>query len=187
MPSGGDSHTWQYRSKVRRVTLAFAFAVLLTACGGRNPNHEAVAIQLTTTTIVAGQTVKGWLVVTNPGRSVDLTQAASIHVRSAGERVIHCRPEFAVYLSNAEVRQIIGFRDSCVRAPFVIQSGTTRLPFTMLTTYGGCVPSGGKPPFPNCTPFGPPALPPGSYEAKVEWSEHVPLPIASPLTVTLTP
>lgn len=172
---------------VRRLIVA-STAVLLSACAGPSSPHEAVAIELHTTKIVAGQSVEGWLVVTNPGHAFDLTQVASIHVRSAGGRVIHCRPAFAVYLSNAKVTQTIGFRDNCEAAPFLIRSGTTRLPFTLITTYGSCLQPGGRAsiPTPACTAFGPPSLPKGTYTAKVEWSEHVPLPTASPFAVTLT-
>jgi hypothetical protein len=173
---------------VRRLTVASALTVVLTACGAANPSREAVTIHLSSTTIVAGQRVSGWLVVTNSGRALDLTKVTSIRVgRAPGARVIHCRPAFAVYLSNAKVTQTIGFRDNCSSASFVIPSGTSRLHFTLSTSYGGCTPSATQSPFPACTPFGPPALPGGRYEARVEWSEHVPLPNPSPVTVALTP
>ena len=175
--------------EVRRLTVASALGMLLASCGGPSPSRQALAIHLSTTKIVAGHQDSGWLVVTNPGPAVDLTEVASTHIgREPRPRVIHCRPEFAVYLSNAKVTQEIGFRDGCEAAPYVIPSGTSRLHFTIVTTYGGCSPPGeGQPPFPACTPFGPPALPTGRYEAKVQWSEHVPLPNPSPVTVTLTP
>ena len=57
--------------------MLIAVAITLTACGSLESPRLSVTIDLTTTTAVAGQTVKGWLVITNPRKPMDLSKLES--------------------------------------------------------------------------------------------------------------
>jgi hypothetical protein len=77
----------------------------------------------------------------------------------------------------------------CVGGPFLVPTGSTSLPVTLLTTYNGCTPTGeGTAAMPLCLSGDQlPPLPPGAYEANVEWSGAAHLPSAPAVAVTLTP
>jgi hypothetical protein len=136
-----------------------------------------VQITLSTTRTVAGNSIKGDLVFTNPGPAVNLTS-----LEPSG-----CKPAFAVYLTNGTISNAPAFTADCVAGPFVIAQGTTTLPFSLSTTYGTCTQQSAAttPNIPLCSPSGMPPFPPGAYRAPVGWSEAVPLPQARPVAVTL--
>lgn len=166
----------------------FLLLVGLPACGGTTgPTHLMVRIELRTTRVVAGKAIKGTLVVTNPGGPINLTQVE--HPPGHVHTSVHCEPGFQVYLSNGSIKDSAGFTASCSSQPFIIASGTNRLPFSVFTRYTSCAPPNGTVVLPNTPPClgneGMPNLPPGMYKAVIEWSEVVPLPTPRPVDVTL--
>jgi hypothetical protein len=157
-------------------------AVLLSGCTGGHrstavtlPLHRISSrIVLSTTRAMAGQTIDGVLVVDNPGPAVNLTATA------------RCRPTFAVSLSNSRINYQPVIPLDCSIRPFVIAHGTTRLRFTIPTTYSGCQPGpvGADANTPTCLPTDAmPSLPHGSYQA-METGLDIPDP--KPVAVTLT-
>jgi hypothetical protein len=137
-----------------------------------------VQITLSATRTVAGSPIKGSLVITNPGPAVNLTR-----LEPSG-----CMPGFGVYLTNGTISNPPAFAADCIDKPLVIAQGTTTLPFTISTMYEACTQQSAEttPEFPMCLSSGMPPLPPGTYQATIEWSPTVPLPQPRPVTVTLT-
>jgi hypothetical protein len=172
------------RGQFAGVTLATTSAIALASCSSA-AGSLSTRIVLEATQIVAGQPIKGTLVLANPGEAVDLTAVS--HPFGHLHSPYHCKPAFEVYLTNGVVENEEGFTDECVAKPFVIAHGTTKLPFTLPTTYSRCTQTGpGAPSTPPCGPTGLPPLPLGNYRATVAWSEVVPVPAPSPVTVVVT-
>lgn len=181
MARGPGSRQW-WRA-TRLVSVALFPAMVLSGCNGGNhsaavtlpTNRIQTQIVLSTTHVVAGYHIDGALVVRNPGPPIDLTEIAH-----------HCRPTFAIYLSNSHIDNQPVIALICSPRPFVISHGTTRLQFTVPTTYSSCQqgPGQGGSGTPQCLPAGgSPPLPRGSYEA-VE--TLLPMPMPKPVAVILT-
>jgi hypothetical protein len=130
---------------------------------------------LDTTVTVAGRPIKGVFVISNPGGSINLNH--------------HCRPQFAVTLSNVRFPPGAAFDMPCISTPFTITHGMNRLPFTVETDYPSCTQPGGGP----ITPIDPPCsggnmlppLPSGSYKAVFD-NDGMGLPTPRPVPVRLT-
>lgn len=118
--------------------------------------------EFTSTEVVAGDTLDGWLVIeNNTGKNIDT-------------RVDGCAPKWAVRLASASVPPSAMFTADCTIDPTTstLSTGTTRLPVTATAIYSGC--SGG-PESATGTTFLPacstdsdsriPHLPAGEYEA----------------------
>jgi hypothetical protein len=119
---------------------------------------------------VAGRPIKGTLIVENPGAALDLTQLEM-------SPSPHCRLAFEISLTSATVDNQAGFSLVCTTGVYPIAHGTTRLPFSISTTYNGCSPHDDSTGGPDCLADGDePPLPVGSYRAVINWSEPVPLP-----------
>jgi hypothetical protein len=154
---------------------AWTMAFGLTACGGQGPTspsgssrplalpkpvssvapdleHLSVQISLLKTQVSVGTAIAGLLSITNRGTPFDLT----------GLERSGCRPQFQIYLSNGTLNNEHGFTGGCANAPFILVTGTTRLPFVVETN-----------------------LPEGTYEAVIAWSEPVPLPVPHQVTVAV--
>jgi hypothetical protein len=172
--------TWHVNVKPRLVVVV-ASLVGLAACNGGGgsalrPGHITDRFVLSTTVTVAGHPIKGTFVVTNPGGSINLNR--------------HCRPQFAVTLSNGSPPPDAAFDLPCLSSPFKITHGTNRFRFTVETDYPSCAQPGGGP----ITSLNPsciggnmlPALPPGSYKAVFD-NDGMRLPTPRPVRVTLTP
>jgi len=167
------------------LALTVASAVWSVSTAPRVPIRNATAdswsvqIHLNTTRAVAGHPIKGMLIIENPHAAINLTQ-----VVKGG-----CEPGFAIILTKGSFRNGVGFAASCTNRAFVISHGTTRLPFSMLTSYTSCLPPNGSSSIgtPRCLQSeGLPPLPAGSYKADIEWSATVPLPRPTPVAVDLT-
>ena len=158
-------------------------ALALTSCSAPSSpvssNRLRVQIVLDSAHVVAGETIRGHVVVFNPHAAINLTQTAKNH----------CEPGFVVILTQGTFRNAVGFTAECTPTPLVISHGVTRFPITVLTTYTGCLEPGGSSSVatPHCLAGNrPPPLPRGSYKAVIEWSTPVPLPRPAPVGVTLT-
>ena len=129
------------------------------------------------TRVTAGTPIKGTLVVTYRGR-------APINLNH------HCRPQYAVAVTNHRFQQAPGFFSFCLPAPFIIKPGENRLAVTVYTTYLECseVASQATKSSPACLHGREvmPSLPPGRYEA-VLVGDGLPLPAPAPVSVILTP
>jgi hypothetical protein len=203
-----DARPWDTtrRAGGLRPSLVWAFAVLILGIlslgifievsptssvrqplGGGSPASSALSdyLQLDQTRAIAGRTVKGNLVVDNPGKPINLTPGTR---QVNGQTLSGCEPELAAYVSNSRVTQEIGFATPCSTMPFLIAHGATRLPITLLTDYGSCSPVGQVPTpnNPTCLKSGLPPLPPGRYYAKIEWSQKVVIPNPRPVAFTIT-
>lgn len=130
-------------------------------------------IELSTTRSVAGRPISGAIVVINLGSAINLSHG--------------CRPMYTVVLANSHYAPVIAWPTDCAAGSFVIPTGTTRLPVTVYTSYSICSQSGSATSSsPPCLGGGEmPPLPPGTYQARVDWSGSVSLPPASPVTVSL--
>jgi len=151
-------------------------------------------LELTTTSVIGGQQIKGWLVVENRGNAINLTKVATRTIHRRGRtpstQLAGCRPDVGVGISNSHYRQSINFLAQCSPKPFVIRHGVTRIPVTIFATYSGCTQPGGTVTATNpaCLSTGPSPMPPlatGRYKTQVAWSEIVPIPTPKPLTVTV--
>jgi len=115
----------------------------------------STSIELPSTTVVAGSTVSGTLVVDNhTNETFNLTQG--------------CKPFWWLGLQSATIPFNPRYPTPCEPAPFYMNPGANRLPFTMTASYLGCstTPQETSPTWPSCLANGqPPPLPPGSYEA----------------------
>jgi hypothetical protein len=207
---------FERRSAGPRPALVWTFALLLIAMAGAGifigvssghvrkvqipatqtsrPVHEvgpsearlSDQISLDHTRGVAGKTINGYLIVENKGPAINLTPRTR---QVSGRTMPGCQPAFQVYLSNNKVTQTVAFSDVCSTAPFTIGHGTTRLPVTLVTTYTACQQLPNSDPtaqVPSCLISGEPPLPPGTYNAKVAWSQTVQLPNPKAVTVLLT-
>lgn len=167
---------------VRAVLLGLTLLVVLTSCGTTNTGKLSDRLELSTTHTASGPSIKATFVINNPGSAINLTPASR---EVGGQASGGCEPDFAVYLTNGNVNNEVGFNEDCSSAPFLIPHGTTRLPFTLDTTFTSC----GDPATPNdpgCLASGGfPPLPPGTYKAEVEWSDKVPVPAPKPVSVTI--
>jgi len=136
-------------------------------------------LELTSTHVVAGRQIKGWLVIENGGSSFGLN------------RRNQCKPGFAVALANKHYQQEIAFDADCESGRFTVAQGITRLPITILTTYETCRPIGTGP----ITPEMPyrladgqfPPIPSGRYFAHVVWTDPVQLPKVKAVAVMVLP
>lgn len=187
------------------VAASVAAAGLLVACGSTNaqttfpgtsssgaptaspapttgliPAHRGLTdrLILQRTHVTAGTPIKGTLVVTYRGR-------APINLNH------HCRPQYAVGLTNPRFQQAPGFFSWCLLAPFIIKPGENRLAVTVYTTYLECseVASQATKSSPACLHGREvmPSLPPGRYEAVLVGNGVLPLPAPAPVPVILTP
>ena len=135
-------------------------------------------ISLPATEIASGSRLSGVLVLTNPTGS-----PVSFLTRGG------CRPGWAVGLENDEIRFNPAFGASCEPGPLVVPPGASELPFTMTTTYGGCVQDAASATAdsPACSPTGEtPPLPPGEYRA-VLVSLAMDFPVPPPVAVRVVP
>jgi hypothetical protein len=187
--------------RLARIAVAAAGAALLAACAsspsaGTTPpipvRHPAPApswagllpasprladrLVLSQTHVTAGTPIKGTLVVTNRGPVINLTRG--------------CRPAFVVVLTNHRIPPMAAFATDCSLRPFIIAPGVTRLAFTVMTTYGDCVPAWEATDLvPACLHHGKvmlmPPLPPGHYQA-VLVGDGLALPDPAPVPVILS-
>ena len=135
-------------------------------------------IELPLTTVAAGTTLQGYLVVSN-------TTGATAHVLDGD-----CQPKWGVSVTNAHVPPNSAFTADCRLAPLDLPIGETRLPVTVYTSYSGCQQGSaagtGSTIFPACLPSGPPPLPSGDYTAVLVG--NIPgLTPPPPVAITLTP
>ena len=160
-------------------------SILLASCGATTTTSAlSVQVVLSETSVVAGKSIHGDLVVTNDGAPINLTDVGRPFREPNSP--YRCRPSFLVYLTNGVTQTEEGFAEPCVSRPFSIAHGVSRWPFQLLTTFGGCTQSGsGTADIPACGASGIPSLPPGGYETRVAWSESVPVPQPLPVSVEL--
>jgi hypothetical protein len=159
----------------------------------KGSSNKAISdhLELRATHVVAGQSIKGTLVVENRGNAINLTKVATVTIRrrdrKTSTQLAGCRPDVGLGLSNSHYRQEISFLVQCSPKPFIIRHGATRIPVTIYTTYTGCAQPGGTvtPTNPACLANGPPPMPVGRYKTQVVWSETVPLPTPKAVTVTV--
>lgn len=175
--------------RVARLTPFLLLAVLvlgtglgigvgLAEAGGGHRRGISVVLVLSHSRVTAGDDIKGWLVVNNPGPGRTLTDR---HGRAVF---------FAVELGTSSYHQSIAFATICGSSGFSIPHGTSRTRVTIFTTFGACTTGGPADPSssPRCLPDGrPPNLPAGKYDTYVAWNAPVPLPMAKPVLVTISP
>ncbi|MEQ1699406.1 MAG: hypothetical protein ABMA25_04810 [Ilumatobacteraceae bacterium] len=138
-------------------------------------------LEFTSTEVVAGEALEGWLVIdNNTGSAIDISQNG-------------CAPKWAVRLTNASVPPSAMFTADCRIDPTTstLPTGTTRLPVTATAVYAGC--SGG-PASASATTFLPacladsdnriPPLPAGEYEA-VLVGDLPGIPTPAPVKITV--
>ncbi|MHB8438952.1 MAG: hypothetical protein ACYDD4_07300 [Acidimicrobiales bacterium] len=137
------------------------------------PGVLTTTIELPSTTLVAGTTVPGTLVVRNDTVStINLTQG--------------CRSFWAVGLQSPAVPFKPAFPALCSTDPLLIVSGTNRFPFELHVAYSSCAmaPGGAGGGAPPCGANDmPPGLPPGRYQVIVV--SETPVIHAEPLSVTV--
>jgi hypothetical protein len=146
---------------VRRPALV-GIALLVVWCGvaqasGSSSAPIDVRVVLHQSRVVAGQPIKGTVVLTN-------TTARRITVESCAENgwlQVGLRGRGYTYQASST---LVGCPPSIRLAP-----GANRFPVTVLTTYEGCLQPGGKSvtSLPTCTSTGPPPLPAGRYSTTV--------------------
>jgi hypothetical protein len=139
-------------------------------------------LELAKTRVVAGSSIKGQLVIENPGSAINLSDG--------------CRPSVRVVLGNASYQQQVAFPLSCDGRPFFIAHGTTRIPVTVFTTYFSCAdPATEEQVLPPALPPAtlpawvgnvPPGLAAGKYHTSVVWDGAVPIPLPKSVTVTVS-
>jgi hypothetical protein len=164
----------------------------------RAVNHGVTdRLELSTTQVVGGRRITGWLVIENRGAAINLTEVATITVKHRGRRpstrLAGCSPGVGVELFDSHYHQGVGFLLPCSSQPVVLRHVTTRLPVTIITTYPSCLEPGGSQaptatPIPSCVPPNynmPPPLPPGRYETQVVWDETVPVPRPKTVVISL--
>jgi len=130
------------------------------------------------TRVTAGTPIKGTLIVTYRGR-------APINLNH------HCRPYYAVVVTNHRFPPAAGFPADCSAAPFIIKPGENRLAVTVQTTYLTCsqVASQATSSSPACLHGRQtmPSLPPGRYQAVLIGDGTLPLPAPAPVPAILVP
>jgi len=145
------------------------------SCGGLVPASPALVdhIQLDTTRVVAGNAVKGTLVVTNKTQ-----EGINLNHSNRG-----CRPQFAIVLTSNSFDPEVGFTLPCFGRPLVIRPGTNRFPITVVATYSHCSATSK----PACIgTSGMPPIPPGRYVAALIGGDDVlALPPPQPVPVTV--
>jgi hypothetical protein len=123
------------------------------------PADLRARIELTSTTVVAGGTISGEVVVENRGDE-------TVRLLDSG-----CQAKWTVALVGGDgVSHEAAFPSDCDPEPFTFPPGPTRLPFTVPVTYDTCTPSASAgsgtlqclPP-PDIMP----PLPAGRYEARL--------------------
>lgn len=132
-----------------------------------------IRIRLPSTTLVAGATVHGTLVVTN-------------HTHTTFNLTHGCRPHWGVGLGSSTIPFSPAFTTECASAPLLVPPGVNRLPFTLFVTYLRCLMSGtgSTPDFPACVNGNQmPPLPPGRYQAQLV--SETPALSAAPVEVTV--
>ena len=134
-------------------------------------------IVLSLTHVVAGSPIKGFVVVTNRGKPLNL---------SGRSGPFECRPGYAVVLTNDRIQPDIAWPLNCSARGLLIPSGVTRLPVTVITTYDGCDMHAATKSQPKCLPgFRVPPLPASTYRA-VLVGAGLRLPAPKAVSVTLT-
>ena len=141
----------------------------------RGPTDRLILRQ---TRVAAGTPIKGTLIVTYRGREpINLNH--------------HCRPYYAVVVTNHRFPPAAAFPADCSAAPFIIEPGENRLAVTVETTYLSCtqVASQATSSFPACLHGRQimPPLPAGRYEAVLVGDGTLPLPAPAPVPVILVP
>lgn len=152
--------------------VASVFALAVSSCSSPS---ATVQIHLSTVRAEAGQPINGTLVVNNPQSAFFLTPKG-------------CVPPFVVILTRGHFRNDVVIPLACSERSVQVSHGTTRLPFTVTTSYNSCLGSGGygDDGTPHCLPTGgDPPLPTGSYKAVLEWFTRVPLPTPTPVPIDL--
>jgi hypothetical protein len=149
-------------------------AVLVVGCGHvaapaqPQPVMGAVhiALSLDTTRVVAGQDLHGEATVTN-------TTSAPIMVQACPSDWLQ------IGLVNPQVPYQPLNSDVLCEPSIRLAPGPNRFPITIQTIYQQCSGSG-------CGPDGPPALPAGTYQTKVDTNGLPSVTPAMPVTVTVT-
>ncbi|MET0276256.1 MAG: hypothetical protein ABW211_05360, partial [Acidimicrobiia bacterium] len=159
----------------RLLPLAMAVALLASyaSTAAALPQSVSARVELSTSTVKAGANLHGTLVLENTGVSaVDLTDK--------------CSPKWKLAIENRTHPAVVLFDANCDTRPFLVEPGTTRLPFAVRANYGTCVADEGykpKPGRPACLANGRlPALPPGKYTVTL----HGALPAATPVRVEVS-
>ena len=130
----------------------------------------SISIELPATTMVAGSTMKGHVVVHNrTGRPLQRTGCGSL---------------FQVALASDTIKPQVLW-PACAQR-ITIPTGTSSYPVQVLGTYNGCSNSGSQGSYPACLPDGKlPPLPTGAYRATLFQSSTVaPAPPPIPVQVT---
>jgi len=127
------------------------------------PPGVSGSIELPSSTLVAGSTERGTLIIEN-------NSSAPVNLTTAGP--VACKPSWTVILTSAHIPQEAAFKTSCVPRPMVVAVGETRLTFTLRSDYRACSESGhGQDALtPACVKDAngldaSPPLPPGDYRA----------------------
>ncbi len=139
-----------------------------------SPASVTATVQLPRARVRAGATVHGSLVLTNrSGAPVDLKTT--------------CTPKWQVVLGSGKEPPGVAFSLECGVDPFIVKVGTTKLPFTLSTSYPGCAPDAASVSrdLPRCRANGrPPPLPRGRYHAFLVTSDPS-FPQAAPAPIRL--
>lgn len=179
---------------VRRTVLAVVLLIVAAACSDEpvrvGPDNGAAAsssdpasapgpitlsLELELTEVPAGTPIQGLLVFENTGPEVDVLHQG-------------CQPKWTVQLAAAALPVGVAFTMECLTLPLTIPSGRSELPFELTTNYSGCTQGeSGESGMPQCVDNRPPALPGGSYDARLFTYDDVQLggPAPAPVTVTL--
>jgi len=130
----------------------------------------SISVELPATTMVAGSTMKGHVVVRNrTGRPIVRTGCGSL---------------FQVALASDTIKPQVAWAACAQR--ITIPTGTSSYPVRVLGTYNGCSNSGSQGDMPACLPGSKlPPLPTGAYRATLFQSSTVaPAPAPIPVQVT---
>jgi hypothetical protein len=142
---------------------------------GLSPSDPNLTDQIVLKSVrsVLGHPIDGALVVVNHGTTpINLTKG--------------CKPDFVIALTNGTYKPMVAFPLICSTQPFIIQPGTNRLPFQVVTTYLGCGNGAGPSAVPACIHNMPRPLPTGTYDAVLIGDGSLPLPEPRPVAITLT-
>jgi hypothetical protein len=168
---------------MRRLLATIPLAVLvvtgttatLPAAGAEKaPKGVTATISLPSRTARAGRDVKGKLVLKNSGSTtVDLRDV--------------CTPKWQAVLGKGRTAPPVAFTMECGVDPFPVKPGTTKLPFTLSTRYGGCTKDATQvtADLPRCGADGlPPALRTGRYRVFLVANQSS-FPTAAPVRLRL--
>ncbi len=143
------------------------------------PQRFSVRIELPTTSIVAGSTVTGHLVIVN-------NSGAPLRLLSGGRQ--GCTPKWAVVLANRKFPAGFAFTSECGAKPLVVRRGMNRFPFELRASYSHCGGTGVQGAVkPACLPppIVLPPLPADEYHAVFGGSlPGLPKPASVPVRVT---